>query len=431
MSEAPQKKGTSWSIGIGLGIAALLIGTAILTDPSVSGSAGEKDKAAAGTVEPLHLQTNTLAISAPGIVKASHLTMLSPGVSGKVDKVHPLFSAGEIVLKGTPLLELEKFEYRARLANAQAGLEQARLDVSTEQAEALKAIKKTYSSVSKSGKESELVLRVPQRRAVNARLNAAEAYVAEAEQALRDTVLEAPYTCQVVECSVGAGARVVAGQPVGKVIPLQERMIRVPVPLEEFSALPRDEQGRVSTALTASCVLNNGKRPRYGGGRRTGYRAQFRRADSLPGAERLPCFRMAGGPRQHGPSGEHQRAGPCLRVDSRLCRPGWKLHSGKNRGRDAGAQGARGGVERRESPGNRSGITGRGRFGSLIFRISSSPIFSEGLSLSKGAPEIRLRRGHKKTMPPGRGRHGVALNGRRPMGQCPFVLMSNTSTSKG
>ncbi|MFR4222871.1 MAG: hypothetical protein ACLT38_03850 [Akkermansia sp.] len=44
---------------------------------------------------------------------------------------------------------------------------------------------------------------MPQRRAVNARLNAAEAYVAEAEQALRDTVLEAPYTCQVVECSVG------------------------------------------------------------------------------------------------------------------------------------------------------------------------------------------------------------------------------------
>ena len=60
------------------------------------------------------------------------------------------------------------------------------------------------------------MLRVPQRRAVNARLNAAEAYVAEAEQALRDTVLEAPYTCQVVECSVGAGARVVAGAAGGE-----------------------------------------------------------------------------------------------------------------------------------------------------------------------------------------------------------------------
>lgn len=258
MSEVSQKKGTFWSIGIGLGIVALLAVTAIVTEPSIS--AEEKGKEVEETAEPLQLRTNVLAISAPGIVKASHLTMLSPGVSGKVDKVHPLFSPGEIVLKGTPLLELEKFEYRARLANAQAGLEQARLDVSTEQAEALKAIKKTYSSVSKRGKESELVLRVPQRRAVNARLNAAEAYVEEAEKALRDTVLEAPYTCQVVECSVGTGARVVAGQTVGKVIPLQERMIRVPVPLEEFSALPRDEQGRVSTALTASCVLNNGKR---------------------------------------------------------------------------------------------------------------------------------------------------------------------------
>lgn len=264
MSEAPQKKGTFWSIGIGLGIAVALTAAAVLTDPSFFPSSPEAPSSS-GTVLPLHPGTNTLSISALGIVKASHLTMLSPGVSGKVDKVHPLFSVGEVILKGTPLVELEKFEYRARLANAQAELEQARLDVSTEQAEALKAIKKSYSSVSKSGKDSELVLRVPQRRAVNARLNAAEASVEEAEQALRDTVLQAPYTCQVLECSVGAGARVVAGQPVGKVIPLQSRIIRVPVPLEEFSALPRDSQGKVSANVTASCTLNSGKRLQWQG----------------------------------------------------------------------------------------------------------------------------------------------------------------------
>lgn len=260
MSEASQKKGTFWSVGIGLGIAAALTGVAVLTEPSLFSSSSAKELPASETVLPLRPETHTLNISARGIVKASHLTMLSPGVSGKVNKVHPLFSVGEVILKGTPLVELEKFEYRARLANAQAELEQARLDVSTEQAEALKAIKKSYSSVSKSGKNSELVLRIPQRRAVNARLNAAEASVEEAEQALRDTVLQAPYACQVVECSVGAGARVVAGQPIGKVIPLQSRIIRVPVPLEEFSALPRDSQGKVFANVTASCTLNNGKR---------------------------------------------------------------------------------------------------------------------------------------------------------------------------
>ena len=185
--------------------------------------------------------------------------MLSPGVSGKVDKVHSLFRPGEIILKGTPLVELEKFEYRARLAKAQAELEQARLDVSTEQAEALKAVKKTYSSVSKSGRDSELVLRVPQRRAVNARLNAAEASVEESEQALRDTVLQAPYTCQVVECSRGArfsrGSRPDGGEnhsASGADDPHSRAAGRI-------SALPRDGQGRVRVSLTASCTLKNGK----------------------------------------------------------------------------------------------------------------------------------------------------------------------------
>lgn len=265
MSEAPQQKGTWWYVGIGLGITAVLIGTAIVTEPGVMDAASRSGEAPARTLLPLQLQDNTLEITARGVVQPAHLTMLSPGVSGKVDKVHPQFCAGEILLKGTPLMELEKFEYRAKLAKAQAELEQARLDVSEEQAEALKAVKKTYSSVSRSGKDSELVLRVPQRRAVNARLNAAEAYVEEAEQALRDTVLQAPYTCQVVECSVGLGSRVVAGQTIGKVIPLQDRMIRIPVPLEEFSALPRNAQGGIEAFLTASCTLKNGKRLQWRG----------------------------------------------------------------------------------------------------------------------------------------------------------------------
>ena len=351
---------------------ALLIGTAIVTEPSVSfSSSGNRGCAPAGTETPLRLQTNTLSISAPGIVKASYLTMLSPSVSGKVDKVHPLFNVGEIVLKGTPLMELEKFEYRARLANAQAELEQARLDVSTEQAEALKAIKKTYSSVSKSGKESELVLRVPQRRAVNARLNAAEAYVAEAEQALRDTVLEAPYTCQVVECSVGAGARVVAGQPVGKVIPLQERMIRIPVPLEEFSALPRDEQGKVNTALTASCVLNNGKRLQWLGRVTAVDAALDSKSNSAvliaslePNASHVSEWQVA-------PVNMALQVAINVQVPVSAWIPASAVRDGssiqvKNAVRNAGTQGAGSGVKRRQSPGDRSGIPGRGRSDSLI-----------------------------------------------------------------
>lgn len=263
MSKAVQNRGTWRYVAVGLGITAVLITVAALTEPDAAG--GGKAEAAVQATLPLHFTNHVLTVSSSGVVQASHMTLLSPGVSGRVDQVNPRFSPGEVIPQGTPLVELEKFEYRAKLAQAQADLEQARMDVATEQAEALKAVKKTYSAVSRNGAESELVLRVPQRRAVNARLTAAEEYVEEAEQALRDTVLAAPYVCRVVECSVGQGARVVAGQAVGKVIPLDERIIRVPVSLEEFAALARNGREHKGILLTAFHQLKNGTRLQWRG----------------------------------------------------------------------------------------------------------------------------------------------------------------------
>lgn len=206
----------------------------------------------------LVLQDNSYAINSIGTVQASQISYLAPTVSGKVVKLHPQFIAGEIFTKGASLLEIQQFEYKSRLADAQAQLEQARLDVANEQAEALKAVKRTYSSVNKKGQNSDLVLRVPHRRAVNARLKAAEAKVQEAEQMLEDTVLIAPYDCQLIEVSIGVAARVEAGQTVGKIIPVSGRIVRFSIPLEEFSALPRDAQGKINTPLIAECKLNNG-----------------------------------------------------------------------------------------------------------------------------------------------------------------------------
>ena len=148
-------------------------------------------------------------------------------------------------------------------------------------------------------------------------------------------------------------------------------MIRIPVPLEEFSALPRDEQGKVNTALTASCVLNNGKRLQWLGRVTAVDAALDSKSNSAvliasPGAECLPCLRVASGSRQHGSSSSHQRSSSRFCVDSRFRRQGRQLHPGKNAVRNAGTQGAGSGVKRRQSPGDRSGIPVRGRSDSLI-----------------------------------------------------------------
>lgn len=109
--------------------------------------------------------------------------------------------------------------------------------------------------------------------------------------------------------------------------------------------------------------------PRYGGGCGAGFQKQFRRVDCLPGAECLPCLRVASGSRQHGSSSSHQRSSSRFRVDSRFRRQGRQLHPGKNAVRNAGTQGAGSGVKRRQSPGDRSGIPERGRRGPLIRKL--------------------------------------------------------------
>ncbi len=245
---------------------AVLIAAGVLLVERMSDPVAENFKPAKPPAPiPLTPETNNLVIYSKGVVKPSQVTLLAPGVSGKVNKVCPDFSPGEVLAKGTPIIEIENSEYRARLANAQAELEKARLDVLTEQAEALKALKKTYGSGSKSGKDSELVLRVPQRRAVNARQDAAQAYVEEAQQTLKETVMETPYTCVVVESSVGTGERVTAGQTIGKIIPLTSRIVRIALPLEDFSSLPRTEEGKIDAKLTAYCKLRNGSRLQWNG----------------------------------------------------------------------------------------------------------------------------------------------------------------------
>ena len=97
--------------------------------------------------------------------------------------------------------------------------------------------------------------------------------------------------------------------------------------------MPRMGAGRC-TALTASCVLNNGKRLQWLG--------RVTAVDAALDTERTPpqpiaflepnasTFRMAGGLINTGPSGGHQRVGSRSAWIPRLCRPGWKLHSGKN-----------------------------------------------------------------------------------------------------
>lgn len=208
----------------------------------------------------LELTNHSFHLSSHSQVLPACLTVVSSDVGGKVNWVNPLLVPGNTIGKGEPLFKMERFEYQARLSEREAALEQAKHDVAVEQADALKAVKKSYSDISKKGSESELVLRVSHRRAVASRLSAAEACVKEAEQNLADTVVVAPYTCKVVEVMGAEGARVDEGRALARIIPVQDRLVNIRLPLEDYAYLSQLDSWMSRTKVLASISLKSGEK---------------------------------------------------------------------------------------------------------------------------------------------------------------------------
>ena len=135
----------------------------------------------------VHLDVNQYDILAETLVLPSCYTIISPDVHGKISWVNPHLTVGSTIGKGDVIAKLEPFEYQSILSQREAVLEQAKHDCAVEQSEALKAVKRSYAELDKKGSESDLVLRVSYRRALTAKLKAAETALEEAKQELSST----------------------------------------------------------------------------------------------------------------------------------------------------------------------------------------------------------------------------------------------------
>lgn len=209
-------------------------------------------------IAPAVIPQEAVHLKVRGVVGASRTSELSSNVSGLVEWVNPAFREGSKIKEGEPLVRIAKQFYAAELADAKASLEDAKVAQAEEQAVALKAVRKWDSSPKAKGERSELVMRVPYRRAVVAHVAAAEGRVAQAEQLVEDTVISAPYDCHVASKMVDLGMRVSEGDLMGCLFSSKEREIRIPLSLEKLSALPRDEKGQIYSVGTV--FLNVGGR---------------------------------------------------------------------------------------------------------------------------------------------------------------------------
>ncbi|MEM6910815.1 MAG: efflux RND transporter periplasmic adaptor subunit [Verrucomicrobiota bacterium] len=186
-------------------------------------------------------------ISTQGFVEPRQQTALAVQVSGRVERVHPNFEAGGVFRQGEVLVSLEKEDYQAQWEQARSDLAEAKLTLELERARAEQAAR-DWKRLGQ-GEASSLTLREPQLRSAVARVKAAEANVASAARNLERTEIRAPYDCRVLAQDADVGAFLSPGMMVGTVYSVADFEIRLPVSLEDYGFLARDEEGKLEASV--------------------------------------------------------------------------------------------------------------------------------------------------------------------------------------
>lgn len=171
---------------------------------------------------------HTFIVEAEGTVAPRTESQLVPEISGRVIQVSPSLAVGGFFDEGDVLLRIESRVYELAVTRARASIEQARLRLVTEQAEAELA-RKEWDAVGR-GEPSPLLFREPQIAEAQSSLEAAEATLAEAEYDLERTALRAPFAGRVRSKQVDVGQFVQRGVALATLYSVDVAEVRLPIP---------------------------------------------------------------------------------------------------------------------------------------------------------------------------------------------------------
>ena len=194
-------------------------------------------------------------VNAMGEVVAARQVALRPRVTGTVKAVSDKFVPGNILQKGEWLVKLDSEDYELALQRAQSNLIQAQSMVDIEMGEQDIA-KNDLATLDRDvpDKNRALILRKPQLNQVKADLQAAEVAVREAELALERTIIEMPFTGQIMSQDVNLGSQLSPSDVIANIIGTSRYWIETAVPSSQLkwlaTSLESSEQDGSSAIIT-------------------------------------------------------------------------------------------------------------------------------------------------------------------------------------
>lgn len=172
-------------------------------------------------------------IPSQGTVEPATVTRAAAEVEGTVIAVSPDYEAGGNFKTGEVLLEIDPSDYKAALAQAEASLADAKLQVVQEEMRAEQA-ERDWERIARPGQTAnDLVRRIPQLVAARARVDAMQAAVDRAMRDLERTKLRAPYDGRIRQKLVDLGTRVAKATPLAEFYGTDILEVRLPVPRQD------------------------------------------------------------------------------------------------------------------------------------------------------------------------------------------------------
>ena len=204
---------------------------------------GKETNIALTPVEVLVLRpaTRRFTIESQGTVTAQDTTNLVAEVSGRVIEFSNSFQVGRFFHTGEVLLHIDDLDYRVAVEKARAVLAQHDAKLKAELALAKQA-ESDFKTLGRSGKVSDLALRIPYVEEAKAQLASAQADLDRAGIKLDRTKVKAPYDGYVLSRDVGLGEYLSAGANIGTVFSARQALVRIPITEQQLEMIALNDR---------------------------------------------------------------------------------------------------------------------------------------------------------------------------------------------
>ena len=205
------------------------------------------------TVEVREIQARSyqIQLNSYGRIRPRTQSTLLPQVSGEIVWINPDFRNGSFFEKGEPLLRIDRRDYEAQLASAQASVADARQKLAEEQAQADQAAQ-DWKRLGNRAAAPTLVLRKPQLAAARATLESARAALKIAQLNLERTEIRAPYTARILEKSVDIGQVVSGSTSLATLYAVDYVEVRLPLQNRDLKYIDLPERYRFDSEPPAT-----------------------------------------------------------------------------------------------------------------------------------------------------------------------------------